>query len=172
VAPWRTRHGTVESTVRNWGKRFRMRWGLKYGRGIIMTPIRQSEMERKVFFPRSAKNNARLGTTFRGHFLTPKTGPCDDRTIGRRTKKWSQKLRHEMAFFFFCRLAPRPPGDDPFRVVQLARCLCSTGGNCSVRQHGRELRKLRQDTRKLQMHRYVDMGSTSWCDSVCMRVYV
>ena len=40
------------------------------------------------------------GTNFRVHFLTPKTGPADDRTIGGRTKKWSRKLRHGVAFFF------------------------------------------------------------------------
>ena len=33
-------------------------------------------------------------------------------------------------------------------------------------------RKLRQDTRQAQTHRYVGMSNSRWCDSVCMRVYV
>jgi hypothetical protein len=70
VGPWRTRHGTVESTVRNWGKRFRRRWGLKYGRGIIMTPMGQTEMERKVFLNNAKKKQNNY--LFWGPFFDPK----------------------------------------------------------------------------------------------------
>jgi hypothetical protein len=48
VGQWNVSPRSGESTIRNWGKRFRSRWGLKYGRGIIMTPISQSEIERKA----------------------------------------------------------------------------------------------------------------------------
>jgi len=42
------RNAAGESTMRNWGKRFRRKWGLKYGRGITLTPLRPSEIERKA----------------------------------------------------------------------------------------------------------------------------
>ena len=48
IRTWLARNAAGESTMRNWGKRFRRKWGLKYGRGIILTPLRPSEIERKA----------------------------------------------------------------------------------------------------------------------------
>jgi hypothetical protein len=62
--------------VRNWGKRFRKRWGLKYGRGIILTPLSQSELERKVEnVAECGPQKQKLGDRFRVQILTPESGP-------------------------------------------------------------------------------------------------
>jgi hypothetical protein len=59
VSHWLDRPGGGEWNVRKWGQRFRRRWGLKYGRGIILTPMSPTEMERKAcFFPASRFFNA------------------------------------------------------------------------------------------------------------------
>ena len=49
VSHWLDRPGGGEWNGRKWGQRFRRRWGLKYGRGIILTPMTPTEMERKAF---------------------------------------------------------------------------------------------------------------------------
>ena len=61
IGTWLARNAGGESTTRNWGKRFRRRWGLKYGRGIILTPLRPSEIERKASFFCSKSNEKETG---------------------------------------------------------------------------------------------------------------
>ena len=62
-------------------------------------PMGQTEMERK-FFSKKREKYSKTATSFRVHFLTPKTGPHDVATTTGRTEKWSQKLNHGMRFFF------------------------------------------------------------------------
>ena len=65
LSTWLGRQGGADSNVRVWGCRFRSRWGLKYGRGIILAPMSPSEMERKVpiFCPSVALFSSVLGAT-------------------------------------------------------------------------------------------------------------
>ena len=76
VARWLEGADFKPEFARSWGRRFRRRWGLKYGRGIILTPLSQSELEKKAgffslcnvfFFVCGWPQNW-------GHFLTPKSG--------------------------------------------------------------------------------------------------